>query len=485
MNVVVNGWVWLPKSELTSAQQAKIKKQLTVVPRKMSDFGGKPPAPVRLYADKNGMLGVPRGFFRAKSRRSPEQNLDVSDGSKMNPHIISLMRSDGPYAEQGKALDVMAKYTTDHQWGGFLLQAGCGFGKTNVALEFAFRLRRSTLILVHKEFFLRQWKERIELFFPGAKVGIVRQDKCDYEGKDFVIAMMQSIARDTGSKYPKEFYSAFGMVVSDECHRIGAATWAGVVPRFNARWRLGLTATPRRKDGAEQVFFHHLGSVLYKAQSKGLVPDVKTIVSQSRLKPARVAGKMVQPSDLKHVHVLAQLVQDPIRNKSITDLVARYADAGRKVMVVSERLKHLSALHALLTPAMVRLNKVISIGYYVGGKSEDELKESERANVILATKQMIEEGLDIPAVDVLLMATPMSDVEQTVGRARRFCKPSKSKCEHLCPWRAGTCEGKPKPIIVDIRDVEILQARKKRSRRLHFYRDIGAKVEHSNPYEGR
>ena len=476
LNVVVDGWVWLPKSSLTSSQMAKIKKQLTVVPRKMSDFGGKPPAPVCLYADKNGMLGVPRGFYRSKSRRDNNQNLNVSDGGKMNPHIISLMRSDGPYAEQGTALDMMAKYTKEHDWGGFLLQAGCGFGKTNVALEFAFRLRRRTLILVHKEFFLRQWRERIEQFFPGAKAGIVRQNKCDYEGKDFVIAMMQSIARDKGGKYPEEFYSAFGLVVSDECHRIGAATWAGVVPRFNSRWRLGLTATPRRKDGAEQVFFHHLGFVLYRAKSKGLIPQVKTVLSDARLMPSRVSGRMVRADDLKHVHVLAQLVQDPSRNKAITDCVAGYAGAGRKVMVVSERLKHLSSLHALLTPAMVRLNKVISIGYYVGGKTESELKEAERANVILATKQMIEEGLDIPAVDVLLMATPMSDVEQTVGRARRFCKPSKSKCEHLCPWRAGDCQGKPKPIIVDVRDHLIVQARKKRARRVGFYRGIGAKV---------
>lgn len=476
LNVAVSGWVWLPKSGLSSAQMAKIRRQLTIVPRKMSDFGGKPPAPIHLYADKNGLLGVPRGYFQAKSKRSPVENLDVSDGSRMSPDIISLLRSDGPYAEQGAALDAMSKYTTDREWGGFLLQAGCGFGKTNVALEFAFRLRRRTLILVHKEFFLRQWRERIEQFFPGSRVGIVRQSTCDYEGKDFVIAMVQSIARDKGEKYPKEFYSAFGLVISDECHRIGAATWAGVVPRFNSRWRLGLTATPRRKDGAEQVFFHHLGRVLYKAKSKGLVPKVKTLKTDSRLLPARVAGRMVQPGDLQHVHVLGQLVQDPARNKAMTDLIAAYVVKDRKVMVVSERLKHLSALHALLGPSMDRLGRVVSIGYYVGGKSEAELKEAERANVILATKQMIEEGLDIPAVDVLVLSTPMSDVEQTVGRARRFCEPSESKCQHLCPWRAGKCEGKPTPIIVDVVDVDIVQAKKKRSRRVRFYRDIGVKV---------
>ncbi len=476
MKCVVNGWVWLPKRELTSSQMAKIKTQLTVTPQKPTDFpGSKPPEPIRMYQDKNGMLGIPRGFFVSRSRRNPEQLIQVSDGSSMAT-FPSRLRMDGPYVEQGSALEAMLDFTRTREWGGFLLQASCGFGKTNVALEFAHRLQKSTLILVHKEFFLRQWRERIEEFFPGADVGVIQQDRCEYKGKDFVLAMMQSIARDNGGKYPEDIYDAFGLVISDECHRIGAATWAGVVPRFSARWRLGLTATPRRKDRAEAVFFHHLGEILYRAKTKGLVPQVRTLDSDLKLRSGNLAGRSVAADDLKHVQVLAQLAIDPARNRMIADDIAKSVSEGRKVMVVSERLKQLRDLHAMLTASFARQKSLASIGFYIGGKSESDLKEAERSNVVLATKQMVEEGLDIPAIDMLYLATPISDVEQTAGRVRRYCEAEETKCAHLCPWRAGQCKRKPDPIIVDVRDQNIVQARKKRARRVGFYREIGVKI---------
>jgi superfamily II DNA or RNA helicase len=86
---------------------------------------------------------------------------------------------------------------------------------------------------------------------------------------------------------------------------------------------------------------------------------------------------------------------------------------------------------------------------------------------------MIEEGLDIPAIDVLVLATPIGDAEQAVGRVRRHCKPSESKCPHLCPWRAGECEGKPHPVVVDVVDENVPRLVRRFRRRLGFYHDIG------------
>jgi superfamily II DNA or RNA helicase len=122
--------------------------------------------------------------------------------------------------------------------------------------------------------------------------------------------------------------------------------------------------------------------------------------------------------------------------------------------------------------------------WYVGGvdakgeprkrtRTEADLKQAERANVVLATKQMIEEGLDIPAIDVLVLVTPLGDAEQAVGRVRRHCKPSETKCKHLCPWRAGSCEGKPHPIVVDVVDENVTRLMNSYKRRLGFYKEIG------------
>jgi hypothetical protein len=116
-------------------------------------------------------------------------------------------------------------------------------------------------------------------------------------------------------------------------------------------------------------------------------------------------------------------------------------------------------------------------------RTEEELNEAERARVVWATYQMSAEGLDVPALDTLGFASPVSDAEQAYGRARRFCVPkehggtmSPEDCEHYCPWRAGVCRGKPDPVVFDIVDTRIPLGKKRRKYRLKFYDSIGAKV---------
>jgi superfamily II DNA or RNA helicase len=469
-----------------------LRNALTIYPEANSEFSNKAPAPIHLYKENSDWFGMPRGFYRKNQRMRHDEVVMVSDGGKMGD-FATKMKCEGPYEEQGRAIDQMLAYTESYDWGGFLLRAGCGFGKTNVALEFARRLGRRTLILVHKEFFLRQWRERIEEFMPDAKVGVIRQDRCDYAGCDYVIGMLQSLARDdgSGSRYPSEVYDAFGLIVSDETHRIGAQTWADITPRFKARYRLGLTATPRRKDGAENVFFYHIGDILYSAQTSAIVPALRKLKTTTKMKPVRGRRGMVAEDKLNHTQIVSQLVDDSLRNRQIADEVANAVAKGRKVMVVSERLNHLQKLTDELSSVLIRMDLPFDpvIDYYTGewysggvdkkGKrrkrtrTEGDLRVAERANVVMATKQMIEEGLDIPAIDVLVLATPIGDAEQAVGRVRRHCKPSESKCPHLCPWRAGECEGKPHPVVVDVVDENVPRLVRRFRRRLGFYHDIG------------
>ena len=476
---IAGGWVWLRKADYAPTYLNHIRRVLTCYPSATSEHSKVEPPPLRLYEDRREVLGVPRGWFIDQPDYNRNEVIErVSDGSPMNPSVKSLMRFEGPFAEQGNALNVMADYMNLKGFGGFLLQAGCGFGKTNTALELAYRNGRRTLILVHKEFFLRQWRERIETFFEGAKIGYIRQNSCDFENCDFVIGMLQSIARDDGmgSKYDPAMYEAFGMIISDECHRIGAQSWSSIVPRFTARWRVGLTATPRRKDDAEMVFFKHIGPIIYRAQTSALVPEVRVLETPAVLSGKRAYGRFKPADSLGHTEVLSQLVKDDGRNRLMAEIVARAVANGRKVMIISERLKHLDTIKEHFFNEILRLEYSlepdVEVDYMVGSRSEEELKVAESANVILATKQMVEEGLDVPAIDVLLLATPMSDVEQTVGRVRRHCKPSADKCPRMCPWRAHECTGKPHPIVVDVHDPNIPQAMRKVKKRNEFYAKI-------------
>jgi superfamily II DNA or RNA helicase len=475
-------------------QLKNLRDRLTIIPTVHSEFANEPAMPILLYKEDDRSFGVPRGFYLSNKKDEHDEVCMVSDGQPMAP-FATKMRFEGPYAEQGNAIATMVRYTEENPWGGFILRAGCGFGKTNVALEFARRVGKRTLILVHKEFFLRQWVERIKDFMPEARIGLIQQDTCEYVGCDFVIGMLQSIARDdeSGTKYPTEMYDAFGLIVSDECHRVGAQSWSDIMPRFKARYRLGLTATPRRKDGAEDAFYYHIGEILYSAKTNAIVPSLKRLRTPIKMKPVRGShGKMVAEDKLSHTQVVSQLVEDPLRNKMIADEVAQAVAKGRKVMVVSERLGHLRYLEREIASVLLRMDlpfepilDAYTGEWYSGGvdahgeprkrtRTEEDLKQAERANVVLATKQMIEEGLDIPAIDVLVLVTPIGDAEQAVGRVRRHCKPSETKCKHLCAWRAGVCEGKPHPIVVDVVDENVTRLVNSYRRRLGFYKEIGS-----------
>lgn len=295
-----------------------------------------------------------------------------------------------------------------------------------------------------------------------------------------------------------------GSVVHN-CHRVAANSWSSVMPRFNAAWRIGISATPKRKDGAQDVFFHHISPITYSATTRMMRPKLRRIYTTSNLRPISRGNYQVSISNLNSAQVLNQLAADKFRTNQIVDDVVKGVIAGRKILVVSERLGHLKAMAERLGSVLFDkdLSFIPRLDFYTGqwftnekwtttkrGKNGNilhrkgdyklktrtpqELERAESANVLFATKQIIEEAFDLPPIDVLVMATPMSDIEQMVGRCQRWCFPDEEKCKALCPWRAGQCKEKKQPIVVDVVDELIVQLNSKYQRRLRFYQKIGA-----------
>lgn len=300
-------------------------------------------------------------------------------------------------------------------------------------------------------------------------------------------------------------FVADGVLVHN-CHRVGAQTWAPIIPMFSARYRLGLTATPRRKDDAEEVFFKHIGPIGYAARTRPSLPALRKIITDVELRGKMDHGKIKKAIDLGRSEIVTQLSKIPERTRQIMEDVFQGVKRGRKLLVLSERLDHLKEMAGDLNSLLsqVDLPFIPTIDFYVGewftgetnevgellmvkvGKgrnakwrpktkrrTEDELRKAEGANVIFATIQMVSEGLDIQALDVLVLGTPISDVEQAAGRVRRRCYPEDSKCRRLCPWRAGVCDGKPQPIITDVVDECVPQVKGKWKARARFYRREG------------
>jgi len=311
----------------------------------------------------------------------------------------------------------------------------------------------------------------------------------------------------TVSGHPSYVLKSGGVV--HNCHRIGASSWSFVLPRFQAAYRLGLTATPRRKDGAQDVFFDHIGPIVYSARTEAMVPKLRRLMTTARVHNIDRGKYQVASGKLNSAQVISQLGENEYRSREIADDVATAVRSGRKIMIVSERLEHLRQIARQLNDVMMNMEFAVKlpggeprkfipkIDFYTGSwftgevwekttkahragdpktasRSESDLYVAESANIIMATKQMVEEGLDIPAIDVIVLATPMSDIEQIVGRCRRWCSPAKKKCDHLCPWRSGACQKKGQPIVVDIVDENVSQAMRRWPARRRYYQSIGA-----------
>ena len=445
MKVIVDGRAWIQKSDLTASQLNNLRETLTVTPQKTSEHEDEAPEPLPLYAETKDAIGVPRQYFMERKRDVHEVDLQVTEGD--HARWAGPIKFAGSLRqEQQEALDVVVPKLKAGLLG-CIIQAVPGWGKTVACLALIDALKVPTVVVVHKEFLRDQWIDRIKEFLPEAKVGLAQGDICDYTGKHIVVAMVHSLAKP--GRYPDSFYNWPGLVITDETHRVGAKTWSPVPAMFPSRYRVGVTATPRRKDGCENVFFYHIGRILFRAKEKRLLPRVRRVWSNFRF----VKTPNFNPNVCSRSIQINILCKSRARNRLIIDQLVLAVKAGRKILVLSERLEHLATLEKLLLKEMD--GNEPSTGYYVGGMSPDERRESATKTVIFATVQYAAEGMDIPPLDTLFMTTPNSDVEQAVGRILR-------------PF-----EGKKEPVVVDFRDDKVVRFRRNGEARDKYYKRLG------------
>jgi hypothetical protein len=442
VRVRLDSWAWAETSAFTPEQLESLKQHLTIESRADDTTGRQT---ILLYREIPGWIGVPREYYLPK--RKPLHEIEDATAPPNHaawPGGVSYTTTKPLWAEQAEALQVVTDFLATGPRGG-LLRAPPGWGKSAWSCALIDRLRVPALVIVHKEFLLNQWRKRLVEYLPGVQIGLAQGDTCDYRGKHVVLGMVQSLS---SRRYEREFYRHFGLLLIDECHRVGAKEWSPVPGVFPTRWRVGLSATPRRKDGAENVFRYHLGQELFAAKEKSLPFKVRFVYSDFYLvKPGNgTAGRSF---------AIDYLTQSESRNRQIAHELDAAVTAGRKILVVSERLAHLAAVDAALRDRWTNApgkGPLPSIGYFVGGRSEEQLDAASECQVVFATTQLVLEGLDIAALDTLFLLTPLADIEQAVGRIQRYCV------------------GKKQPVVVDIRDDRVPACRTSADARMRFYR---------------
>lgn len=344
--------------------------------------------------------------------RAYEDFAHTDDSVSLGGPIESTLAPINLREEQVPAVDAVIKSLREVGRGAILF-APCGKGKTVMGLEMIRRLGRKALVLVHKSFLVDQWVERATTFLPDVKVGLWQRDLLPQGDEDIVIGMVQSVVNPR-REYPDEVYDMFGVLVADETHRYAAPMWQEALSRFGASYRIGLTATPERKDGLQEVFYLHIGPIVYRMEGHKRLPTVWRIATNLHYKPSQYTMYNGQVNTSKLVTMVSR---ERARTERMVNFAVRALLKGRKVLILSERVAHTKEMYSLLKTQLEGSDLIADL--YIGGMKQDRRDKASQADVICGTYAMAQEGLDIPRLDTLILATPKTSITQSVGRILR------------------------------------------------------------------
>ena len=296
-----------------------------------------------------------------------------------------------------------------------------GMGKTVLGVYLAAQRRRSTLVLVHRRPLLDQWKVQLAMFLgiEDTEIGEIGRGKQKATGR-LDVAMLQSVTRKDSVD---DRVATYGQVIVDECHHMPAVSFERVLSEVRARYVVGLTATPQRRDGHHPITEMQLGPVRYTAGQTGPRSgrpfDTQLIIRETRFR--LVSEQAILPIQALY----RELAADPVRNDLIlTDVISAIAE-GRSPILLTERKDHLTFFAERLR-GFVKHLVVLQ-----GGMTEKKRRTSGTAlaaipddeeRLVLATGRYIGEGFDDARLDTLFLALPISwkgTLVQYTGRLHR------------------------------------------------------------------
>lgn len=344
-------------------------------------------------------IALPRGCLE------PVQTLLQEQGIKLELLFTGQLRAD-----QEAAVEAMLC----HDIG--VLQAPTAFGKTVVAAAILARRGVNTLVLVHRAELLRQWQERLQTFLdiPPRAIGCIGGGKAKPTGQ-LDLALMQSLVRK-GEVNP--VVQTYGQVIVDECHHIAAASFEVILRQVKARYVLGLSATLVRRDGLQPILFLQCGPIRHTAERPAGAPQTLELVSRTHQLPAL-------PADLPIQELMRRLAEDPHRTDRIVAEALDCWEEGRKLLLLSERTDHVTAIAAALTeqvPSLFLLHGRLSARQRSATLAALQALPPDAPRIVVATGRLVGEGFDHPPLDTLMLALPVSwkgTLQQYAGRLHR------------------------------------------------------------------
>lgn len=447
---IVSRRVRIPK---TCIPRSKVVQDLVISDKRDSDFGVRPS--MKTYEELPNHFLVPKAYGLKYIR---ENNLPfrsvIPEGDKIDVSFKGRLRD----AQVPVVDDAMESLVRDE---GAVLNLYCGFGKTTCANMVSTRLGLKTLVLVHTSALAEQWKERIEQFVEGSSVGIIRQKTFDIEKRTHVVGLMQTISKRT---YQRGTFDSFGLMIIDECHHVCAEQLSKCIEVSGTKYRLGLSATPFRKDGFHPFLWSSIGNIAVTIERSSGTQEllVEAVLVVNGPRTVHTTKRKFGKSAVNMSRMVSDLCEARERTALLTACITEKAREGRHVIVLSDRRLHLEIIGLSLT------DNFIHHVFMVGGKKRPENQENQgdqknQHPVILATYSFTSEGVDIPSLDTAVFATPRSDVVQTTGRILRKFADKKT------------------PLVVDFVDSPFVFRNQFRKREV-YYASLGGRIEKMGPW---
>lgn len=365
-----------------------------------SAHGRKPDTYYKTMIHGKGLEDIPVQCERKKAH--PRKLLR----NVLNTHIrLEKMEEDDYYGFEidGNRRFVLGDFTVTHN--------------TVMALKIISQVQKKTLIIVHKEFLMNQWIERAEEFLPGVKIGKIQGPVFDVEGKDIVIGMLQTLY---DRAFPENAFESFGLTVVDEVHRIGSEQFSKSLLRIVSPNMLGISATVDRKDKLTCVLHMFIGPKIYTEQRKDDDPVCVRAMEYIATDPEFNETEYDFKGQAKYSTMITKLCNYGPRSdfivKTLKDLLEESRANGDSAQIMV--LAHNRSLLTYFYESIVHQG-FATTGYYVGGMKQAHLQETEDKQIVLATYAMAAEALDIKTLSILVMASPKTDITQSVGRILR------------------------------------------------------------------
>jgi superfamily II DNA or RNA helicase len=409
------------KSRITPAELEIIKNELTITPFVVPGYGSDEDiTPYKLFKENTEKIYVPRHYGHAKYGIPERIKLAEPDAINIGFSVERTMR---PY--QTTIIDTYLHHARSS--GGGIISVGCGRGKTVMALKIAELLKVKTLILVHKEFLMNQWIERIKEYLPTARIGTIQGKILDIQRKDIVLAMIQSLSDPRKDKdYPIDIFQSFGLVIADECHHLAARQFCRSLAKYPIKYTLGLSATPNRADNLQRVFKHYLGEIIYKdgeitstSNNPELdnIPDCLVEVYIYRHNDPRYCKEELNYKKKPNVVIMkSNIAECDNRTRFLLSFLQRLISEGRNILLLSCRREHIFQMEKWINQMAIPES---SVGLYLGGMKQEDLDISATKRIVIATYNMAEEAFDCKALNTLIFATPHNNIEQAIGRILR------------------------------------------------------------------